>query len=166
MGKPRKAKLSQVKKHNWHRRLGLTLETKPLCLNNAWLTGFCDADGCFDLCIRHCKTCKTGFRVDLRLNFSQKQNFLLTEIQKRLNLKSITQSARDARLYIQGQKRLNQQIKPYFDAFPPLARRFELGLWCRALELVNQKAHLTPCGLNKLKTIKTQLTRVKKICLE
>ena len=82
------------------------------------------------------------------------------------NLKSITQSALDARLYIQGQKLLNQQIKPYFDAFPPLARRFEFGLWCRALELVNQKAHLTPCGLNKLKTIKTQLTRVKKICLE
>ena len=144
-----KAKIDQIKKHLWHRRLSLKLETKPLSLNNAWLTGFCDADGCFDISIRHCKTCKTQFRVDLRLHFSQKQSFLLTQIQTCLTVKSISQNARHARLYVNGQKRLNHLVKPYFEAFPPRARRFEFCLWLRALELVNQKAHLTQSGLNK-----------------
>lgn len=156
-----------IQTHGWANKHGLNLKNQTLTLNNQWYQKrFRDADGCFDISLTACKTCKHKVRVELRLTFSQKQSFLLNQISSCFDVKTISVNSRDARCYVTGQHRLNTCVKPYFTRHSPVARRVEYGLWLRALNLVNQKAHLTMSSLDQIKRIKMQLTRVKSLSLE
>jgi hypothetical protein len=66
-------KYNQLLNHNYDSRFQMVLQTSSgLSFNKFWLCGFINADGCFNITIRQCSTTKIGFRVDLRLNVSQK----------------------------------------------------------------------------------------------
>nr|YP_010833266.1 LAGLIDADG endonuclease [Agaricus bitorquis]WFG54013.1 LAGLIDADG endonuclease [Agaricus bitorquis] len=69
-----KPKYDQLIKHNYSEKFNFTinLPSNQITLDNYWLAGFTQADGCFYISVVQSKTHKTGFSV--RLEFSIKQN--------------------------------------------------------------------------------------------
>lgn len=64
-------KSNQLLKHSYDKGFNIILKqpkTENLALNNFWLCGFIEADGCFNITIRKCNTNTTKTRVDLRLS--------------------------------------------------------------------------------------------------
>jgi hypothetical protein len=72
-----KYKYTQLINHNYSEDFNLTIfpPLNTLSLNNYWLAGFTQADGCFHISVVKSKTHKTGYSV--RLEFSLKQNDVL-----------------------------------------------------------------------------------------
>ena len=69
-----KPKYDQLIKHNYSENFDYLIlpPSNILNLDNYWLAGFTQADGCFHISIVKSKTHKTGFSV--RLEYSLKQN--------------------------------------------------------------------------------------------
>ena len=67
-------KYDQLIKHNYnvHFNIFILPPLKKLTLDNYWLTGFTQADGCFHISVVKSKTYNTGYSV--RLEYSLKQN--------------------------------------------------------------------------------------------
>ena len=67
-------KYEQLIKHNYNKTFNFEIlpPSNSISLDNYWLAGFTQADGCFHINIAKSKTHKTGFSV--RLEFSIKQN--------------------------------------------------------------------------------------------
>jgi len=67
-------KYEQLIKHNYSKDFNYTIlpPLNSLSLDNHWLAGFTQADGCFHISIVKSKTHNTGFSV--RLEYSLKQN--------------------------------------------------------------------------------------------
>jgi len=67
-------KYEQLIKHNYSEDFNYTIlpPLNSLNLDNHWLAGFTQADGCFHISVVKSKTHKTGFSV--RLEYSIKQN--------------------------------------------------------------------------------------------
>lgn len=82
-------KTYQIEKHGLIQRYGLRLQHQTLTLTNAWIAGFTDADGCFDISIRKCPTTALKTRVDLRITYSQKDAFLITQIKHCFGVKGV-----------------------------------------------------------------------------
>jgi hypothetical protein len=106
-------KFNQLLKHNYDKRLNIALKqpkNKNLGLNNYWLCGFIEADGCFSITIRKCNSSTTKVRVDLRLTIAQKEKYLLELIQQKFSTAKIYSSKKPKnphfRLTISGYKRL------------------------------------------------------------
>ena len=151
------AKYNQLKKHNYESRLNFDLhQPNQLRLNNAWLSGFIDADGCFSIVIRKCATNKTKLRLDLRLTVAQKEPSLLKPIQALFHAPKLYISKNDSnlhyRLTLSGYKRLPNVIA-YFDTYPtPLGCKLtQYRMFRRCFRLMLLKKHLTESGLDKAK---------------
>ena len=67
-------KYDQLIKHNYSSYFNYIIlpPSNTVTLDNYWLAGFTQADGCFHISIVNSKTHKTGYSV--RLEFSLKQN--------------------------------------------------------------------------------------------
>lgn len=79
-------KYNQLLKHDYASKLHIhLLPPQPFALNNYWLAGFIEGDGCFNITIRKCATSKCKMRVDLRLTVGQKDRFILDQIKKVFN---------------------------------------------------------------------------------
>lgn len=157
-------KTDQIKKHGLDQKYGLLLQHKALILNTCWLAGFTDADGCFNVSIRACKTSRLKQRVELRLTYSQTNAFLLHQIKNCFGVVGLGKDKNNkaCRIQILGQKRLQQSVVPYFDRYKPCVKVLQYDLWREALSLVLLKKHLTVTGLNQIKHLKAQLTVFKK----
>jgi LAGLIDADG endonuclease len=74
-------------KHGYGKTYGITLmPLQPLSLNHFWLSGFTDADGCFNIYVRNSKSAQWGKRTEIRLIWSQKNVILRKAIQGALGL--------------------------------------------------------------------------------
>jgi len=67
-------KYDQLIKHNYSENLNINIlpPLKTVSLDNYWLAGFTQADGCFHISVAKSNTMKTGYSV--RLEYSLKQN--------------------------------------------------------------------------------------------
>lgn len=162
-------KFNQLIKHHYNKRLNILLEQPAgdnLALNNFWFSGFIEADGCFNITIRKCKTSTTKIRVDLRLTIGQKDKYLLKLIQQKFITTQIYESknpnTRHFRLVISGYKRLPMVVR-YFDQYPLQTRKYiHYRMFRRCLRLMQLQKHLNFKGLDKVKQIQTLLTSVYK----
>lgn len=157
-------------KHNYKSWLNLCEDLhrpKKCSLNNAWLSGFIDADGCFSIVMRKCNTSRTGLRVDLRLTIAQKEPALLTQIQALFDApkpyRSKNSQTPHSRLTLSGYKRLPSVIT-YFDRYPPLGRKLtHYRMFRRCFRLMQLKKHLTEPGLIKVRRMNKNLKQAYKI---
>lgn len=127
-------------------------------LQDAWLSGFTDAEGCFNVNIMKRSNTVTGFRVILR--------FLLDQN----NAQSVLQHTRDLigfgsvafrgetkgvyRLTIDSFKGLIS-VRDYFLAFPLKSKKaISFTNWNTAYSMVLKGEHLTDSGLDQIRAIK------------
>ena len=129
-----------------------------------WLAGFTSAEGCFIVKMTLSKT-KIGYAVQLIFQITQhsRDEILLRSIISYLNCGVVTKNrdAFDFRVYKFGD--ITHKIIPFFKKYPIRGvKALDFEDFCRAAELMKQKKHLTPEGLEQIRKIKAGMNRGRK----
>lgn len=132
---------------------------KPAGIKDAnWLRGFVEAEGCFQIIIQESKDKRIN---SISLRFTLTQDYLDS-----LLLESFVDYLGCGRWYpISNRKEIyfivsdiRDKIIPLFYEYPLIGTKKEDYLdFCKVVELINSKDHLTEEGLEKIKVIKSNM---------
>jgi hypothetical protein len=146
-------------------KLKLELINKLLLpsLSDAWLSGFTDAEGCFNVKIEHRPNTRTGYRVIIRFLLDQKeaQNLLLYIRDLfgygQVNLRSNTNSV--FRYHINTFKGLIT-VRNYFLTYSLKTKKNKsFNKWNKVYSMVLNKDHLVQEGLNIIRDIAKEINK-------
>ena len=133
----------------------ITILFKP-SLTNAWLSGFTDAEGCFNVSITKRANTVSGFRINLRFILDQKNSlYLLTFIRDLFGYGKVIVRSKDMyRFYCDTFIGLSS-VNSYFSSFPLKSKKsISYAYWFKVYKMVINKEHLTTQGLERVRTIK------------
>ena len=146
--------------------------TKDIISNNcnsnkidpSFITGFVDAEGSFMLNILKSSAYRQGWKVQPMFLITQhvRDLDLIKKIKVYLDdVGSIdTKDDNAIQLRIFTFKEINEVIIPHFDKYPLITqKRADFELFKLAIEIINQKGHLTSEGLQKLVAIKSSMNK-------
>lgn len=135
------------------------VQNSNLSNTNYWLAGFVTGEGCFFVKTSKSKTHKLGISVSL--NFIVVQNIRDTELINNLisilGCGSVTISDKSAiiRYTVTNLSDILEHIIPFFEKYPILGEKSkDFEDFKKVSNLMATKAHLTPEGLEKIKSIK------------
>ena len=136
----------------------ITLITTPFkpSLTNAWLSGFTDAEGCFNVSITKRDNTVSGYRVNLRFLLDQKNSlYLLTLIRDLFGYGKVIVRSKDMyRFYCDSFVGLSS-VNSYFSVFPLKSKKsISYAHWLKVYKMVINKEHLTTQGLEIVRAIK------------
>ena len=152
-------KYEQLIKHNFNRILNFEIlpPSNTISLDNFWLAGFTQADGCFYISIVKSKTHKTGFIV--RLEFSIKQNDVLPLklLYSKLIMGNLSQYSSGIWCYKSTGYKTAALLIDYFDRFNLFAGKYVDYLKFRKVYImITEGKHLEKKGILKIKSIATK----------
>jgi hypothetical protein len=150
------SKYDQLIKHNYPKTFNFEIfpPTHDLSLDNYWLAGFTQADGCFYISIVKSKTHKTGFSV--RLEFSIKQNdaIPLKLLYNQLKLGNFSQYSSGIYCYKSTGYKTAALLINYFDSFHVFGGKYIDYLKFRKVYIkITEGLHLEDIGILKIKSI-------------
>jgi len=125
-------------------------------LKNSWLSGFTDAEGCFNVNISIRNNTISGHRVQLRFMLDQKNAFELFSLIRDLfgQGKVILRSPNMYRYYCNTFVAV-AYICDYFDTFPlKTNKKTSYVNWLKVYKMILNKEHITPQGLDTIRSIK------------
>lgn len=132
----------------------------PLHLNPWFVTGFTDAEGCFNISVSKRKN-TNRYEVQARfiIEVHIKEMDLLLKIQSFFGgvgqISSIL-NKNACRYSVVGIKDINNFIVPHFIEYPlQSAKRIDFDLWLQCINLLNDKKHLTVDGLIQIVSLKS-----------
>jgi len=152
----------------------LNLEEKnnnvlPL-LNNSWLSGFIDAEGCFNVTIFKRKNMILGYQVKLRFIIDQKDSLdEMILIKNELNLfltnRKLKKRINNSMHRIESNSFIKAPlIIEYLNRFRLKSKKQEsFYKWVIVYELINQKAHLTKEGFEKIKKLSKEINLISSV---
>ena len=150
----------------WANVLGLELNSIPVMptLLNAWLSGFTDAEGCFNVKFTARPNTVTGYRVDLRFLLDQKNaQFELLHISTLFGFGSVAlrgETNQVYRLTINSFKGL-LPLRDYVIAFSLKTKKADsLEKWNTVYSMVIAKEHLVEEGLAKIRVLAKEINAV------
>lgn len=132
-----------------------TVLFKP-SLNDAWLSGFTDAEGTFNVNITKRENTVTGYRVQLRYILDKKNALDLLSYISTLfgHGKVITRSTDMYRYYCDTFVGIGY-VCNYFNSFPLKTKKYNsFTNWLKVYKLILNKEHLTAEGLEIVRSIK------------
>lgn len=133
----------------------ITTLFKP-SLTNAWLSGFTDAEGCFNVSITKRGKTVSGYRVNLRFILDQKNSlYLLTFIRDLFGYGKVIVRSKDIYRFYCGTFIGLSSVNSYFSSFPLKSKKsISYVNWFKVYKIVINKEHLTTQGLERVRTIK------------
>lgn len=152
-------KYEQLLKHNYDVDFNYTILPPLNCLSldNHWLAGFTQADGCFHINVIKSKTHKTGFSV--RLEFSLKQNDVvpLKLLYDTVKMGNLFQYNTGIWCYKSTGFKTAQILINYFDLYKVFAGKYVNYLKFRKVYImITNGQHLEVRGITKIKSIATK----------
>jgi len=131
-------------------------------LNPDFITGFTDGDGSFIIRITKKNKLKTGWEIQptFSIHLASKDKTLLYQIQNFFGVGSISINKRDESvvLSISSLKDLTSVIIPHYIKYPLLTKkRADFELFKKVIDIMVNKKHLTPEGLNKILSLKASI---------
>lgn len=131
---------------------------------NAWLSGFTDAEGCFNVnIVKRSKTC-TGYRVQQRYILDQKSSkseltSISTIIFNNVGKVSIRKSiSKDMYRYSVTSFKSQTLIIDYFTKYPQKTKKqIDYNKWSYIHTMVQNKEHLSELGLIKIRNLKKEI---------
>ena len=139
------------------------LET-PKTIDQQWLAGFTDAEGCFLITIFKSKT-KQGEAVKLVLVISQhaRDEKLMIRIKEFLNCGNVYSNRIWIDYRVTKFKDIEEKIIPFFSKNKIRGvKALNFDDWCRVAELMSSKKHLTRDGLDQILKIKNVMNTNRK----
>lgn len=152
-------KYDQLIKHNFSQWSYITImpPLKKISLDNHWLAGFTQADGCFQISVVKSKTHKTGYSV--RLEYSLKQNDVLPLqlLRDKLNLGNLSHFSSGVWCYKSTGFKTAAALIDYFDNRSVFAGKYVSYLKFRKVYImVTEGKHLQDKGIKKIISIATK----------
>lgn len=131
-----------------------------LTLNDAWLSGFTDAEGCFNVSVTFNSRYYLGSVIKMRYLLDQKDKTILLSIQDLFGLGKVTLRSGTYGVYrytVTGFKSVNI-ILSYFETFPLFTKKASsLKKWSIIHDMINKRLHLEENGLTIIKELKKQI---------
>ena len=136
-----------------------TLNLQPL-LNQWFITGFADAEGCFTIKIQPNAKLKTKWRVRpvFSITLHLKDMSLLKAIQNTLGVGKITKCGKTAVIYAVDSVKEIPVILNHFDKYPLITHKLsDYLIFKQCFEIIKQGEHLTERGLLEIISLKSSL---------
>ncbi len=152
-------KYDQLVKHNYTEHLNITLlpPLSFLSLNNYWLAGFTQADGCFHISVVNSKTHKTGYSVRLEYSLKQNDSLPLKLLHDTLKMGNLSQYGSGIWCYKSTGFKTAVSLINYFDRFNVFAGKYKSYLKFRKVYIMVTKGkHLEKTGVKKIRSIATK----------
>nr|BBE21033.1 LAGLIDADG homing endonuclease [Ulva ohnoi] len=153
----------------WIKELNIKpLKTRgQICLNNYWLSGFIDSEGCFYSRVRKFKNMKLGYKVEQKFIINQKGEYELFYCLKNLfssnaNIQKIVSKINKSIYYkIELSSFLSNTILlNYLKKFPCKGNKhLNFLIYRRIYGYIERKEHLTLTGLKKIKILCKKLKK-------
>ena len=129
-------------------------------LQDAWLSGFTDAEGCFNVSITSNTRYTLGNVIKMRYLLDQKDNSILQVIQNILGFGKVTLRSKTDGVYrytATGFKSMNDIIS-YFKVFPLLTKKAQsFDKWLAIHNIISNKLHLSEEGLAQVRVLQKQI---------
>ena len=139
-------------------------------LNNSWLSGFIDAEGCFNVTLFKRKSMALGYQVKLRFMIDQKDSLdNMLFIKDKLNLFLTNRKLKKGSIGTMHRIESNSFVKvplivDYINRFRLKTKKQEsFDKWVTVYELVKNKAHLTEHGLYEIRKLSKQVNIITSI---
>jgi LAGLIDADG endonuclease len=138
--------------------------------NNSWLSGFIDAEGCFNVTLLKRKSMTLGYQVKLRFMIDQKDSLdSMLFIKDQLNLFLTYRKLKKDKLVTMHRIESNSFIKvpliiEYLNKFKLKSKKREsFTKWVLVYELVKNKAHLTEKGLLEIRKLSKEINLITSV---
>ena len=152
-------KYDQIIKQNYCEQFNLSFlpPLKKLTLDNHWLAGFTQADGCFHISVIKSKTHKTGFSVRLEYSIKQKDKLPLDLLYKELQIGNLSQYHTSIFCYKSTGFKTAYRLIDYFDKYNLFAGKYTSYLKFRKVYImITEGKHLEEKGVKKIISIATK----------
>lgn len=126
-------------------------------INGNWLAGFTDGEGSFYIRIKEASSEKSINRVSFffSINQSIRDSDLIYDISKFLNCGTISSNIKYIQFRVTKFEDVETKIIPFFKNYPMHGiKQLNYLDFCKIMELVQSKVHMTTEGMNEIKTIK------------
>ena len=153
-----KYKYQQLINHNYAEDFNINIlpPSYNLSLDNYWLAGFSQANGCFHISVVKSKTHNTGYSV--RLEYSLKQDEIpLKLLYDKLNMGNVSKYSTGISCYKSTGYKTAFALISYFDEFHLFADKYKSYLKFRKVYImITEGKHLQQKGIKKIISIKTK----------
>ncbi len=131
--------------------------SKALNLENYWLAGFTQADGCFYISVVKSKTHKTGFSIRLEYSLKQNDNIPLKLLYDTVKMGNISEYSTGILCYKSSGFKTAGYLINYFDRFNLFGGKHVSYLKFRKVYMMaTQGKHLETKGVSKIISIATK----------
>lgn len=154
-----KYKYEQLINHKYSLDYNYTIlpPSNNIRLDNYWLAGFTQADGCFHISIVKSKTHKTGFSVRLEYSLKQNDDIPLKLLYDNLKKGNLSQYSSGIWCYKSTGFRTAECLINYFDKFNVFAGKYVNYLKFRKVYImITNGQHLEEKGITKIISIATK----------
>ena len=131
-----------------------------ITLQDAWLSGFTDAEGCFNVSITSNIRYTLGHVIKMRFILDQKDEDILKSIKDLFGLGKVTLRSKTIDVYrytVTGFQNMNEIIS-YFNKFNLLTKKdMSYRHWLSIHNIIINKNHLTEEGLSQVRVIQKQI---------
>ena len=129
-------------------------------LQDAWLCGFTDAEGCFNVSITSNARYVLGHVIKMRYILDQKDSSILHSIRDLFGFGKVIVRPKTDEVYrytATGFKSLTDVIS-YFEVFPLLTKKgHSFDKWLTIHNIVSNKLHLTEKGLGQVRALQKEI---------
>ena len=154
-----KFKYEQLIKHNYNEDFNIKIlpPLLELSLDNYWLAGFTQADGCFHISIVNSKSHKIGKSVRLEYSLKQNDNLPLQLLYEKLKMGNISQYSSGIWCYKSSGYKTAASLINYFDKYHLFSGKYIDYLKFRKVYImITEGKHLNEKGISKIISIKTK----------
>lgn len=131
-----------------------------ITLQDAWLSGFTDAEGCFNVSITSNTRYALGHVIKMRYILYQKDEAILNIIKDLFGFGKVTLRSKTNDVYrytVTGFQNMND-IKSYFNIFPLLTKKaLSYNNWLSIHNIITNKLHLTEEGLAQVRKMQKEI---------
>jgi hypothetical protein len=139
-------------------------------LSNSWLSGFIDAEGCFNVTIAKRKSMALGYQVKLRFMIDQKDNlnnmlYMKDQLNLFLTYRKLKKGINSTMYRIESNSFVKAPlIIQYLNNFKLKTKKREsFNKWVKVYELIQNKVHLTEKGLKLIKGLSKEINLVTSV---
>jgi LAGLIDADG endonuclease len=152
-------KYDQIIRHSYNEQFNISVlpPLKKLTLDNYWLAGFTQADGCFHISVVKSKTHNTGYSVRLEFSIKQNDKLPLELLYKELQMGNLSQYHTGIWCYKSTGFKTAFSIINYFDRYNLFAGKYTSYLKFRKVYImITEGKHLENKGVKKIISIATK----------